>query len=425
MRNVLSRIAQAGPFLIVIAAALWSLDGILRRSLFGLAPQTIVFYEPLIGFAILLPFLWRKRERFSGGEWSAIIFVSLLSGLLGTLWFTAALLKTGFIPFSVVFLIQKLQPIFAIATARILLRERISARFLGFAALALGAAYFVTFPGGRVSLGSGMAGAALLALGAAFAWGTSTAFSRFTLLAHSPTLVTGIRFGLTALLTLGYIAIAGTGKELGAVAAPQFGTMLVIAFSSGLVALWIYYRGLKRTKASISTILELVYPLLGVIIDLVLYHTVLRPSQYLAAAVLLYAVYKISKLNREGTRFEAQVIPGRGEGAKLGFPTLNLDIPRALRAPHGIYAGWVWVGETKYPAALHYGPIPAYGLEKTFLEAHIVHDNPDARPEKVSFVFTDYLREVRSFPDAASLAAEIAKDVEEAKHRLGVTPSSS
>ena len=34
----------------------------------------------------------------------------LLSGVLGTLWFTTALLQVNFIPFSVVFLLQKLQP---------------------------------------------------------------------------------------------------------------------------------------------------------------------------------------------------------------------------------------------------------------------------------------------------------------------------
>jgi len=73
--------------------------------------------------------------------------------------------------------------------------------------------------------------------------------------------------------------------------------LLIIALSTGMVALWIYYRGLKTTKASVSTILELIFPLTAVTIDIFLYHSVLKPSQYLAAAILLFAVFKISKLN--------------------------------------------------------------------------------------------------------------------------------
>ena len=35
----------SGPFLIIIAAALWALDGITRRSLYHLAPIFIVFFH--------------------------------------------------------------------------------------------------------------------------------------------------------------------------------------------------------------------------------------------------------------------------------------------------------------------------------------------------------------------------------------------
>ena len=63
-----------------------------------------------------------------------------------------------------------------------------------------------------------------------------------------------------------------------------------------MVALWIYYKGLKQTQAKISTILELVFPFLAVTIDAFLYKTVLAPTQYLAAAVLLFAIYRVGKL---------------------------------------------------------------------------------------------------------------------------------
>ena len=105
-----------GPVFIFMAAILWALDGILRRFLFDLPPITIVFLEHLIGLIIISPFFFRtwKKESLSKKEWGVIGLVAFLSGVLGTLFFTTALLKVNFIQFSVVLLLQKLQPIFAI-----------------------------------------------------------------------------------------------------------------------------------------------------------------------------------------------------------------------------------------------------------------------------------------------------------------------
>lgn len=292
-----------GPVLIIIAAVLWGVDGVLRRSLFSLTPITIVFFEHVIGALLIAPFFFRRfrKERLTGQEWRALILVSLLSGVLGTLWFTTALQKTNFIPFSVVFLLQKLQPLFTVATASIVLKERIGKKYVGWAALAIIAAYFVTFPGGAVnfSTGSGTALAALFAVGAAFAWGSSTAFSRFTLLKHSHTFITGMRFFLTVPLSLILLFFLTKSTAIAVPSPEQLGWLFAIALSTGMVALWIYYRGLKQTEAKVSTVLELVFPLTAIAIDFFIYHTVLSWTQYAAAAVLFYAVYHISKSYKE------------------------------------------------------------------------------------------------------------------------------
>ncbi len=299
----MKKLLTYGPFLIIVAAILWGVDGVLRRSLYSLPPITIVFFEHLIGAILLLPFFLPllRKERLSKREWWAILFVSLLSGVLGTLWFTTALAKTNFIPFSVVFLLQKLQPVFAIGTAAIVLKERVSPKFITWALLAIVAAYFVTFPSGIVNLetGTGTAIAALFAVGAAFAWAVSTAFSRFTLLGHSNTYITGMRFWLTVPLAFITLLLLGQAESLTTPTFSQFGRLLFIALSTGMVALWIYYRGLKTTQAKVATVLELVFPLTGVFIDIVFFNTVLSWAQYFAAAVLLFAVYNVSKFNKE------------------------------------------------------------------------------------------------------------------------------
>ena len=291
-----------GSTLIIIAALLWAFDGIIRRYLFTLPAETIIFYEHLIGTIILLPFAWRYlwQKKLSSKEWGLLFVVSLLSGLLGTLWFTKALFQVNFISFSVVFLLQKLQPIFAITSARIFLKEPLHKNYIIWALLAIAAAYFVTFPGGAVNLatGAGTITAALFALGAAFAWGTSTTFSKILLKERSHTEVTALRFMLTTVIAFLFVVLFGTGfASLSAPTVNQFGLFAVIALSTGMVALAIYYKGLKLTPVRVSTILELTFPLVAIIIDAVQYHSFLSITQWVAAAVLMYSMYRISKLS--------------------------------------------------------------------------------------------------------------------------------
>ncbi|MEK7177876.1 MAG: DMT family transporter, partial [Patescibacteria group bacterium] len=200
-----------------------------------------------------------------------------------------------------VYLIQKLQPIFAISAAAIFLKEKISKSYIKWAVLALVAAYFVTFKNGVINLstGSGTAIAALYALGAAFAWGSSTALSKLALIKRPSNYITGLRFFLTSILAFGMVIIMGQSKSLVSPTISQLGRFLLIAVSTGMVSVAIYYRGLKKVQANVSTILELVYPLLAVFIDATLYKSFLAPSQYLAGAILLFGIYNISRIQQK------------------------------------------------------------------------------------------------------------------------------
>jgi drug/metabolite transporter (DMT)-like permease len=119
------------------------------------------------------------------------------------------------------------------------------------------------------------------------------------LLGHSHTLITGLRFLLTVPIALLFVFALGAAPSLSAITPMQVGTLTLIALSTGMVALWVYYRGLKDTRASISTIVELTFPLTAVFIDYFLYGTVLAASQYFAALLLMFAMYRVALLNRE------------------------------------------------------------------------------------------------------------------------------
>jgi len=293
----------SGPAFIIIAALLWAFDGLIRQHLYSLPPITLIFFEHLIGFILLTPFVYKLvlKTKIEKREWWLILLVSVLSGLLGTLWFTTALGNVQYITISVVFLLQKLQPIFAISTASIFLKEKFNTRYIKWAVLALLSAYFVTFPDGVVNLqtGSGTAIAALYALGAAFAWGSSTTFSKMLLGKVDSKVSSFYRFFFTIIIALPVLLFWGHEASLFGSSAPtsaQFAWIGLIAISTGMVALLIYYKGLSQTPVHISTILELTFPFVAIILDMMINGTKLSASQWVASLVLVFAIYQIARL---------------------------------------------------------------------------------------------------------------------------------
>ena len=122
------------PALAVISAAiLWSLDGYIRQNLSTFPSFLIISLEHVIGAIIFFPLLlkgWNEIVIIRLRGWISILWISICGGILGTFFYTKALSYVGYINLSVVVLLQKFQPIFAIALAAIILKEEITKRFL-------------------------------------------------------------------------------------------------------------------------------------------------------------------------------------------------------------------------------------------------------------------------------------------------------
>jgi drug/metabolite transporter, DME family len=291
---------QFGSIAVIAAALLWSLDALLRIKLYSLPAPVIVFWEHIFGLILLTPVVlasFKAFKKLTRRQWLAIIGVSLLSGAAGTILYTAALGRVQFAPFSVVVLLQQLNLVFAITAAALLLKEPVTRRFIGLAALAFAAAYFVSFPNLKVNLstGDGTFMAALMAIGAAAAWGTSTAFSKYALKGTSALHITAARFGFTPIFALGFVILSGSTASLGAITMDQFKYIIAITFSTGLLALLIYYFGLQRVRASRAAILELTWPLSALAIDYFYRDKTLTLTQLLGAAVLTGTIYLIAR----------------------------------------------------------------------------------------------------------------------------------
>lgn len=300
-RKNMKKLLGFGPLFIVITALLWSFDGLLRISLYSLPPAVIVFYEHVIGAVVLLlfSFAWIKDLRkMTKKEWLAIGTVSLFSGALGTILYTAALQQIHYSSYSVVVLLQQqLQPIWAIGTAAILLKERITKSFIMWAVVALIAAYFITFPNLQVNLttGSGTALAGGMAILAGLMWGSSTAFSKYVLNKVSFISGVAIRYYLAPIFALLFVFAQNQTHMLFTLTMQQFFTLVLITFSTGLVALSFYYYGLKRTPARITTLCELVWPASAIFIDYFLFHKTLTPTQIFGVVLLLIAIYFVTR----------------------------------------------------------------------------------------------------------------------------------
>ena len=351
-----------GALSIMLAALLWSLDGVFIRPKFYMLPAgLVVFIEHLLGFIILSPFIimsWYKIKKLDRRDWGAIFWVALFGGVIGTLFITKAFFAAilGSVTFATVVLLQKLQPVFALLLARIVLKEKLSRLFYLWALIAIVAAGFLAF--GKTGIGeiNWLNNAAIFAIIAAFAFGSSTVFGKRIVnhLDFKPT--AALRFGLTSILILIYILITGDITEISAVSSVQWWLLALIVFTSGAGAIFIYYFGLKKVPASAATIAELFWPFSAVILDYILNGNVLNSIQIVAALVLLLAFYMIVKYGKQKKKtFIARVIDGVKRGRRLGIPTANLD-KVDIDISHGIYAVEVGVDKKTYKGALHFGP---------------------------------------------------------------------
>ncbi len=401
-----------GSLAVVAAALLWSLDGtFLRPKLFTLPSPVVVFLEHSLGFIVLLPWIFFKRSDFkliTKKQWLTIGWVALFGGALGTTFFTKALFLTGFKDISVVLILQKLQPIFAMVLAAIFLRERFPARFYIYAALALVGGYLISFkdPVTLMVVTRTSALIALFSILAAFAWGSSTTFGKYSLKNIHYGLLAALRFGFTVIIML--IPMMKYWSQVPTVSGAQWSTLVVIVFSSGAVAMYLYYYGLKKITASLSSLCELAWPFSAVILDYFINKSVLSWTQYLGALILVGSVTYVAWLSRP--RIILGVVgAGQGRGGETGARTANLDIKLAKNLPKGLYACTAWFDSQAHRGLLYYGINSL--TNKDCFEVHVLDFLGDLYGKELRIVTERYLRFPKKFSSVADLSKQIDKDL--------------
>lgn len=120
-------------------------------------------------------------------------------------------------------------------------------------------------------------------------------------------------------------------------------------------------------------------------------------------------------------KFKSSQVKGKGRGKLLGFPTINLEIPKDIELLDGIYSVRVFIEGASFVGALHSGPIPTFNETEKTLEVFLIDVDSEILPEQIDELEVEiikYLRPVINFDNSDDLAKQISKDVEDTKKIL-------
>ncbi|MBJ7291512.1 DMT family transporter [Williamsia sp.] len=278
-------------WLIAVSAALWGLDGLLRKPLASdLAAGTIVLWEHLIPMVVLAPFLpsaIRAFGRLGLRDKAAVVVIGVGSSAVATALFTRAFTIAGSSgDFITPLVLQKLQPVLAIALAVLLLGERLRPRFALYVIPALVGAWLLAFAD-PLHLSVSELEPALLALGAAALWAVGTVLGRLVSPSLTPRHLTTLRLGFGTVGAFGVVGVTG------APVLPTWGDavgLVLLALIPGLLALTLYYRALQSTPASRATLGELAFPATAAVVGVLVLGTSLAWSQWTGLGIVAVTV---------------------------------------------------------------------------------------------------------------------------------------
>jgi drug/metabolite transporter (DMT)-like permease len=202
---------------------------------------------------------------------------------VATILFTEALFHGDFVTPVV---IQKVQPLVAIAGAAIILGERPRPRFAWFLLPALIGFWLVNQPHPLDPSAKGLV-PILEATAAAVLWALGTVLGRYLSRELEFQHILSLRF------FFGLIGAAIALPVLGAGVWSNGHDSLLIAYLAvvtGLISLALYYFGLQRTPAVLSSLAELTYPAIAVIAGIYAYNSHLRWTQWLGVAAIIATV---------------------------------------------------------------------------------------------------------------------------------------
>ena len=287
--------------LVVIGAIMWGVDGVLftpRYFAYGLYNVILITFlvhlVPSIWMSLTSPGQYKALNKKNKSDIFYLFLIALFGGTIGTIFIVKALELSEFNPFSLVILIQKSQPIFAIISAMIILREKPNKYFKYYFLICLIAIYVMTFGfNSPFSLEIKSLYACLFSLISAISFGVSTTFGRRVSLKVKPQTATFYRYIFTTCITFVLLLFNVQSTIDGLIVTFNNKNIILLTLLIavwGMIALRIYYKGLTKTNAIYATICELSFPITSVLLDFYINKSVIDPIKLGAATVLVLVI---------------------------------------------------------------------------------------------------------------------------------------
>ena len=115
-----------------------------------------------------------------------------------------------------------------------------------------------------------------------------------------------------------------------------------------------------------------------------------------------------------------KVQQGKKVGNRIGFPTINVAIPRGVTKDQwGIYFTLVNINHHIYPGVTHLGPVKTFSLRRRTCETFLLTLRRDLYGETIEKKLLFKFRDVERFPTVAALKKQIVRDIKAAKKFFG------
>ena len=283
-----------GPIFIGFCMLLRSTDVFFRANLLvHFLPFFLITLEHMIGSCILLPKigLFKKIKRIRTIDILPIIFIVCGSSVGGIYFFTKAF---AYLNPAIVILLQKLQPLIATLLAIVLLKEKPARFFLPLSIIALLSSYILTFKliNPLIILNSIELEGSIYALLSVFFWGGGTVFGKKLLTRFSFFELTLFRYfgGFIFSLIIFGIFYNSYFSQIFQANTSDFLAIIYISLIPGLLALFLFYRGLEQTSAIHASFLELIFPVCSTFLAWKYLNRPLDSIQIISGVVLLASV---------------------------------------------------------------------------------------------------------------------------------------
>lgn len=290
--------SMVGIFFIILACTFWAFDTLIRyplmQSAVGAIP--IVFYEHLILTVIVVIVFFKSTKKVLLVKKRHYLYFFMVGGVgsaLATLAFTRAFY---FLNPSLVILLQKFQPIVAIILAKYVLGEKINKLFMAWASVCLIGGLLVSYEDVVNVLNSqasfkdllfhnnAIMGYLLVAV-SVIGWGSSTVFGKkLGQEGYSDEQIMAGRF------IMGFICMIPVALQMDNIFTHNievYGKISLMVLVSGLLAMWVFYQGLRRISARSCSLAEMFFPFMAVIINWLFLGATLTPVQLAGGGLLL------------------------------------------------------------------------------------------------------------------------------------------